>query len=193
MIVSTAAIWAQARKTEIANNSLQDANHKHNVYIIETWPLLDGFAMERMGQATKMMSGQADPAIREEFMETYRQALNFYRHASELPPADLESRAIIAKAHNRLGLTNAMLSTAKGGKNGPDPSLLSQSEADYRRSLVLFEAIACRVSRRSQGPTILCRGAGILGLGLAAHGIRTQGRGQAALRARGAALARADS
>ena len=31
LIVSTAAIWAQARKTEIANNSLKDAIHKHNV------------------------------------------------------------------------------------------------------------------------------------------------------------------
>ena len=116
LIVSTAAIWAQARKTEVANNNLKDANRKHNVYIIETWPLLDGFAMERMGQVTMMMYGQADPAIREELMETYQQALNFYSHATELPPADLESRAIIAKAHNRRGFTNAILSTAKGSQ-----------------------------------------------------------------------------
>ena len=76
-------------------------------------------------------------------METYRQALNFYKHASELPPADLESRAIIAKAHNRLGFTHAILSTAKGeAEMAPNPSLLSQSEADYRRSLVLFETAA---------------------------------------------------
>ena len=55
LIVSTAAIWTEARKTEIANNNLQDANRKHNVYIIETWPLLDGFAMEQMRQATTLI------------------------------------------------------------------------------------------------------------------------------------------
>lgn len=141
LIVSTAAIWTQARKTEIANNSLQDANRKHNVYIIETWPQLDGFAMEQMRHATTLISNQGDPAIREELMGTYTQVLKVYSHATQLPPADLESRAIIAKAYNRMGLTNAMLSRAKGTKNGPEPSLLSQSEADYRQSLALFEKL----------------------------------------------------
>jgi eukaryotic-like serine/threonine-protein kinase len=141
LIVSTAAIWTEARKTEIANNNLQDANRKHNVYMIETWPLLDGFAMERMKQATTLIGSQGDPAIREELMGTYRQALKAYSHATQLPPADLESRAIIAKAYNRMGLTNAMLSRAKGDKHGPDPSLLSQSEANYRQSLELFEKL----------------------------------------------------
>ena len=141
LIVSTAAIWTQARKTEVANNSLADANRKHNVYIIETWPLLDGFAMEQMRQATSLISSQDDPAIREELMGSYRQALKVYSHATQLPPADLESRAIIAKAFNRLGLTNAMLSRAKGSKHAPEASLLSQSEADYRQSLALFEKL----------------------------------------------------
>jgi serine/threonine protein kinase len=141
LIVSTAAIWAQARKTEAANNSLQDANRKHNVYIIETWPLLDGFAMEQMRQATMLINNQSDPAIREELMGTYRQAFKVYRQATQLPPVDLESRAIIAKAFNRMGFTNAMLSGAKGGKNGPEPSLLAQSETDYRQSLTLFERL----------------------------------------------------
>ena len=146
LIVSTAAIWTQARKTEIANNSLQDANHKHNVYIIETWPLLDGFAMEQMRQATTLISNQGDPAIREELMGTYRQALKVYSHATQLPPVDLESRAIIAKAYNRMGLTNAMLSRANGTKIGSEPSLLSQSEEDYRQSLALFGKSLRRMS-----------------------------------------------
>ena len=141
LIVSTAAIWTQARKTEIANNSLQDANHKHNVYIIETWPLLDGFAMEQMRQVTTLIGSQSDPAIRDELMGTYRQALKVYSHATQLPPADLESRAIIAKAYNRMGLTNAMLSRAMGGKNGAEQSILSQAEADYCQSLALFEEL----------------------------------------------------
>ena len=141
LIVSTAAIWTEARKTEIANNNLQDANRKHNVYIIETWPLLDGFAMDRMRQVTTLIGSQGDPAIREELMGTYQQALKVYSHATQLPPADLESRAIIAKAYNRMGLTNAMLSRAKGDKHGLEPAILSQAEANYRQSLALFEKL----------------------------------------------------
>ena len=71
----------------------------------------------------------------------HRQALKVYSHATLLPPADLESRAIIAKAYNRMGLTNAMLSRAKGDKLGPEPSLLSEAEANYRQSLALFEKL----------------------------------------------------
>ncbi len=141
LIVSTAAIWAQARKTEIANNSLKEAIHNRHAYIIDTWPLLDGFAMVQMGQVTKLLNSQTDPATREELMETYRQALNFYNHASELPPLDVESRLIIAKAHNRIGFANAVLGMAKRGPAGYDSSLMFQSEAAYRRSLALFETL----------------------------------------------------
>jgi tetratricopeptide (TPR) repeat protein len=142
LIVSTAAIWAQAHKTEIANNNLKEPVHKRNAYIIETWPLLDGFAMEQMGRATQTLTGQADPATRDEIMETYRQALNLYKHASQLPPLDVESRAIVAKAHNRLGFTHAILGLAKRRANdGSDQSWIIQSEADYRRSVVLFKQL----------------------------------------------------
>ena len=75
-------------------------------------------------------------------IQAYQQVLSFYKHASELPPADIESRAIIARAYNRLGFTRANLSRAKGTKkDGPDKRLLSQAEDDYRRSLALFEEL----------------------------------------------------
>ena len=141
LIVSTAAIWAQARKTEIANNNLKEAIQKRNAHIIETWPLQDGFAMEQMGQATKTLSAQTDAATRDELMETYRQALNFYKYASEIPPVDIKSRAIIAKAYNRIGFTNAVLAMAKGSWQSPDPSLIVESEAAYRQSLAMFETL----------------------------------------------------
>ena len=112
-----------------------------NTYILQTWPLLDGFAMGEMGQASKALSGQTDPTVREDLMTTYRQALNFYKHASELPPVDVESRAIIAKAYSRMGFTNAVLSNARGNQGAPDPLLLKQAQADYRRSLALFESL----------------------------------------------------
>ena len=94
--------------------------------------------MDQMGQVTKMLMNQADPATREQLMETYLQALKVYRHATELPPADLESRAIIAKAHNRMGFTNTMLGQHRGISGA---TLLSRAEVDYRRSIVLFEEL----------------------------------------------------
>ena len=46
-----------------------------------------------------------------------------------------------------MGLTNAMLSRAKGDKHGPDPSLLSQSEANYRQSLGALSRSCTQSSR----------------------------------------------
>ena len=129
-VVGTAAIWAQARKTEAANRS-------HHAYIIETFPLLDTLAMKSMSQTTPRFSGEN----REQAIQAYQQALNFYKHASALPPADVESRAIIARAHNRLGFARMGLSEAKATNGNADQQLLSQAEDDYRRSLVLFEKL----------------------------------------------------
>ena len=53
----------------------------------------------------------------------------------------MESRAIIARAHNRLGFAQIGLSEAKGANDGSDQQLLSQGEANYHRSLVLFEKL----------------------------------------------------
>jgi serine/threonine protein kinase len=131
MIFSTVAIWVQARKTEAANRS-------HHAYIIETFPLLDTLAMESMSQATARFSAEN----RKRAIPAYQHALSFYKHASGLPPADVESRAIIARAHNRLGFAQLGLSGARSTTNGAsDVRLLSQAEADYRRSLVLFEKL----------------------------------------------------
>ena len=130
LVVGTAGIWAQARKTEAANRS-------HHAYIIETFRLLDTLAMESMSQAPPRYSGEN----REQAIQAYQQALNFYKHASCLPPTDVESRAIIARAHNRLGFARRGLSEAKATDGHADQQLLSQAEDDYRRSLVLFEKL----------------------------------------------------
>jgi serine/threonine protein kinase/Flp pilus assembly protein TadD len=130
LVVGTAGIWAQARKTEAANRS-------HHAYIIETFPLLDTLAMESMSHAPPRYSGEN----REQAIQAYQQALNFYKHASGLPPADVESRAIIARAHDRLGFAQMGLSEAKKANGDFDQRLLSQGEANYRRSLALFEKL----------------------------------------------------
>ncbi len=131
LIVGTAAIWVQSRKT-------QDANGRHHAYIIETFPLLDGLSMASLGQATKYLTDQPDEPVGSKSLQAYQRTLNVYNHASNLPPADVESRVIIARAYNRLGFTRAVWSRAKGSKGTPDFSLIAQAEADYRRSHMLF-------------------------------------------------------
>ena len=66
LVVGTAGIWAQARKTEAANRS-------HHAYIIETFPLLDTLAMESMSQATPRYSGEN----REQAIQAYQASTEF--------------------------------------------------------------------------------------------------------------------
>ena len=129
MIVSTFAIWTEARKAEAANRN-------HHAYIVETFPLLDTLAMESMTQATKRFSAEK----RERAISVYQQALNFYKQASELLPADAESRAIIARAYNRLGFVQMVLSGDTSESTSESP-LRAQAEANYQRSLSLFERL----------------------------------------------------
>ena len=134
IIISTGAVWSQARKTDAANRS-------HHAYIIETFPLLDTLAMESMRQANMLFSGRTDPENWEQAIKVYQRALTVYKDASELPPADLESRAIIARSYSRLGFTRSILSGANAKKTNADSGELSQAEVDYRQSLVLFEKL----------------------------------------------------
>ena len=134
LIISTAAIWAQAQKTEAASGVLRE-------YIGETFPQADMLTMGAMAQASRLLTPTADSETREQAIQVYEQARKFYKTSSKLPPTDVESRAIIAWAHNRLGFAEAMLSRAKGTKTGPDPSQLSQAEADYRHSVALLEKL----------------------------------------------------
>ncbi len=134
IIVSTGAVWSQARKTDAANRS-------HHAYIIETFPLLDTLAMESMRQARVFFSGRTDPENWEQAFKVYQRALTVYKNASELPPADLESRAIIARSYSRLGFTRSILSGANVKKTNAASGELRQAEVDYRQSLELFEKL----------------------------------------------------
>ena len=134
LITSTVAVWIQARKTDAANRS-------HHAYIIETFPLLDTLAMESMKRASMLFSEKADPEKQAEAIKVYQQTLAVYKDATELPPADLESRAIIAMAYSRLGFTRSILSRANSDKGNSVPGLLNQAQADYGRSLALFEKL----------------------------------------------------
>ena len=75
LTLSTVAVWTQARKTDAANRS-------HHAYIIETFPLLDTFAMESMKQASMLSSGKIDPENRAQAIKVYQRALAVYKGAS---------------------------------------------------------------------------------------------------------------
>ena len=88
-----------------------------------------------------VFAGKTDPESREQAIEVYQRALAVYKDASELPPADLESCAIIARAHSRLGFTRSILNRADTDKGNANSRQLKQAVADYRRSLTLFEKL----------------------------------------------------
>ncbi len=66
----------------------------------------------------------------------YEQALNLYEQASRLPPTDIESRTIIARAYNRMGFTRAIINRRR-----PNAGLATQADSNYRHSISLFEAL----------------------------------------------------
>ena len=152
LIVSTAAIWAQSRKTQTALHNLETANRKtqtalhnletanriHRAYIIENFPLLDGLAMASVGQARKFVTRPVNPAVLAEAKQAYEKAINVYTHASNLPPVDVESRVIIARAYSRLGSIHAALCDAAQAANVPAFGQMKEAEDDYRESRNLF-------------------------------------------------------
>jgi serine/threonine protein kinase/tetratricopeptide (TPR) repeat protein len=134
LLIGTAVTLGQARQIEASNR-------RNQAYIIETFPLLDRLAMQAMADATKLITGTADAETRESSVQIYQEALGFYRHASALPPAELESRKIIARAYKQLGFTRGMLSGANSASSGPDSSLLAQAESDYRHAIDLYKKL----------------------------------------------------
>src|SRR5262249_41086825 len=82
---------------------------------------------------------QGDESARREGLATYDQALKLYQRASELPPTDVDTRIIIARARARMGYIRVALSSAKGAGNGFEPRLLAEALADYRRSTERLE------------------------------------------------------
>ena len=116
--------WAQALKTE-------DALRRRNAFIIESYPLLDRVGTDAIGDAGKLLQGPAGPATEEGATQIFEQALSIFKQAIELPPNDLKSREVIARAYSRLGQTRWMLSMAKAAKDGDGPRLLTDALARF--------------------------------------------------------------
>jgi serine/threonine protein kinase len=134
LVIGTAATWDQARRREAASRG-------HHAYIVQTFPLFDRLAMDAMGEATKLIMGTPDAETREMATLVHQDALSAFTQASELPPSDVESRRIIARAYKQLGFARGVLSGINRGTAAPNRELLSQSEADYRRALALYEEL----------------------------------------------------
>ncbi|HKI20314.1 MAG TPA: protein kinase, partial [Isosphaeraceae bacterium] len=142
LTISTAAIWAQARKTEMQARQTELANKRRVAFVIESYPLLHRLGTGAIRDASgQLLSGQAGTVTGEEASQILEQWLRIFQQAIELPPNDLKSREVIARAYSRLGYTHWMLSCAKATKDGLEPRLLAEALADYRTSVDLLEKL----------------------------------------------------
>jgi serine/threonine protein kinase len=132
LIVGTAATLAQVRKTE-------EALRRHDALIIATYPLFDGLGMQEIYNAN-MLAGEAGPST-EESSRRIEQAMKIFQQAIELPPDNLESRAIIARAYTRLGFARWMSSMNKACNGNLEPRLLDEALGHFRRSIELLEKL----------------------------------------------------
>ena len=139
LLIGFAVIWRQSLETQRQATEAQDARNKYRDYLIEIFPLLDGSAVSQVEQAVSLLQRQADPATRERLLQQYDRLLKVFQEASELPPTDMDSRVVIARALTRLAYTRTMLSFQKGSWQDPEPQLIAAAGADYRRSIDLFE------------------------------------------------------
>jgi serine/threonine protein kinase len=143
LTMSTAAFWAQARRLEIQARETMLANQRRVAFVIESYSLLHRLGTGAIAEASKLfpVPGQAGAPVGEEASQVLEPWLRFFKQAVGLPPNDRESREVIARAYSRLGFAHWMMSLAKASAGGPEPQLLAQALADYRRSVELLEKL----------------------------------------------------
>ncbi len=142
LTISTAAIWTQARKTAIQAHETELANQRRVAFVIESYPALHQMGTHAIEEASaKIFPSQAGSASREEASRALQHWERFFKQAIELPPNDVASRAVIARAYSRLGYTHWMLSLANATERGAEPRLLAVALGEYRRSVDLLEKL----------------------------------------------------
>ncbi len=163
LTISTAAIWNQARKTELQARKTELANQERVAFVIESYPVLHQAGTSAIGEASaKLFPGQSSTAGREEATQTLDHWLRFFQKAIELPPNDLASRAVIARAYSRLGYIHWMMSMVHATARGLEPHHLAEALADYKRSVELLERL---LTDAPGDPKLRCYLAEVLGLG----------------------------
>jgi tetratricopeptide (TPR) repeat protein len=134
LLIGTVVTWRQARATKEARNKYHD-------YIVKHFPFMDRAARDEVNRAVDKLSKATDPAIQGEYYQIYDQVLKLFQEASELPPTDIESRVVIARALCSLAYTRTMLSFNKGTMQRPEPKLMAEAGTDFRNSIALFEKL----------------------------------------------------
>ncbi len=125
----------QAHETELANQRRVD-------FVIDSYPVLHDSGTAAIAEAGANLSPEmAKTATAEEASQTFEYWVRFFKQAIELPPNDPKSRAVIARAHSRLGFAHWMMSIAKATKSGLEPRLLAEALAEYRQSADLLEEL----------------------------------------------------
>jgi tetratricopeptide (TPR) repeat protein len=143
LAVGATLIGLQIRETNLQVQKTNTLSQERLTYIRDSFPLIDEIVMQYMGEASAKQSPampgqkQHDSAI-----DVYQQALKLYEQASKIPPADFESRKIIARSFHRMGFTRGVTWFRKQNNPTPDlPGLLAQAESDYRHSIKLFDEL----------------------------------------------------
>jgi Flp pilus assembly protein TadD len=93
-------------------------------------------------------------------LEIYQKALELYELAAQLPPTDLASRTIVARAHFRIGFTNAIMSRSSPQAMGTGSSYLQQADMNYRKAVAQFEEL---LKEAPGDPEVRCHFADALG------------------------------
>ncbi len=141
LIIGYAAIWRQIRATQAQALEASVARNNYRHYIIKNFPLIDRAARDQVDEAYTLLLDAKGPATRGQALRMFDQVLTTFQQASELPPTDLESRGIIARAWCDLAYARTLLSFGTGSQAHPEPQLLSAAKSDFTRSIALLETL----------------------------------------------------
>jgi eukaryotic-like serine/threonine-protein kinase len=158
LAVGTAATLAQARRTE-------EALHKKIAFIRDSYPLLDQLASKQIDSAVSRAGSTGGPHAAAEAAQKFESAIRICQEAIEVPPTDFESRVVIARAYTRLGYARWMLSMFRPSNGRPDPGLLAEAQANYRRSIKLVEQLEAESPGDPKLRRYLAQALGFKGLG----------------------------
>src|SRR5262249_49044511 len=109
--------------------------------------------------------GPADAATRDEASRILAQWTNFFKQAIDLPPKDVKSRDVIARAYSRLGYARWMLSLSKASDAGPDRGLLDVAVSDFHRSVGLLEKLLAESPGGTRIRRHLAEAMGVMNMG----------------------------
>jgi serine/threonine protein kinase len=138
LVVGSATTVSQIRKTD---ESLRKKDAERNAWINDLYPYLDQMGMTILESASMPSHEGAAAFTDDEVRQKYEKALSIFQQAIDLPPDDVSTRAIIARAYTRRAYTRWMWSMFKAARNGLEPQLLADAQDDFQQSVTLLEKL----------------------------------------------------